>query len=358
MHNKHVTVRVGLVFLGLWLVMPLLLAFGQTAVLSDILGQLNDGSGAAIPGATVTVANQNTGFTRTVTSDSSGAYLINNLVSGLYAVTVEKAGFKKYVRTDLDLTASKQLRIDVTLEIGQIAQTITVKGETPLIETETSAISTGEGNAVINDLPEAGSSQGGRIAYTFFYYVPGSTSSVGQSSFNGLPSGSGAARITLDGVRVAESCCQQLPSLEAIAEIKVATQNAPAEYKTPSVVELITRQGANKIYGDVWGLYDDKSLQARDPFFSQKALFHGWTFGGSVGGPIKKNKAFFYFGFEGFRFANLSVTTSPITQYNVPTAKMQQGDFSELLDPAWVNQLQRGSACYCERPTHRPALHR
>ena len=86
-----------------------------------------------IPDATVTVANQSTGFTRTVQGDSSGAYLCNGIVSGLYSVSVEKAGFKKYIRTDLDLTASRKMRIDGTLELGQMTQTITVKGETPLI---------------------------------------------------------------------------------------------------------------------------------------------------------------------------------------------------------------------------------
>src|SRR5215469_5613986 len=209
--NKRVSFGI-VMMLGLCLAMPLPIVFGQARVMSDILGQITDTSGGVIPNATVTVTNQSTGFTRTVTSDSSGAYLCNDIVSGLYTVSVEKAGFKKYMRTDLDLTASKKLRIDATLELGQATQTITVKGEAPLIETETSTVSTTERNSVINELPEAGSSQGGRIAYTFFYYIPGTSSSVGMTSFNGLPSGAGGSRLSLDGVRSAESCCQQLPS--------------------------------------------------------------------------------------------------------------------------------------------------
>ena len=145
-HNKHVSFGIVLVLLGMWLAMPLRPAFGQAVVSSDILGQITDASGAVIPDATVTVANQSTGFTRTVHSDSSGAYLCNGIVSGLYTVSVEKAGFKKYVRTDLDLTASRKMRIDVTLELGQMTQTVTVKGETPLIETETAAVSSEERN--------------------------------------------------------------------------------------------------------------------------------------------------------------------------------------------------------------------
>ena len=162
-------------------------------------------------------------------------------------------------------------------QLGQMTQTVTVKGETPLIETETAAVSSEERNSVINDLPEAGSTQGGRIGYTFFnYFIPGADAPKGNiASFDGLPNGPGGLRITVDGIRSAESCCQQLPSLEAVDEEKVDTFNAPAEYKTPATVEMVTRQGTNKFHGDAWELYDDKSLEARQFFLPQKQLFHG-----------------------------------------------------------------------------------
>ena len=343
-HNRNVSFRFVLALLGMWLAMPLRPAFGQAVVLSDILGQITDASGAVIPNASVTVANQSTGFTRTVHSNSSGTYLCNDVVSGLYTVTVQKAGFNKYVRTDLDLTASRKMRIDITLELGPVTQAVTVKGGTPLIETETAAVSSEERNLVINELPEAGSTQGGRIGYTFFnYMIPGADAPKAEAaSFDGLPNGPGGVRITVDGIRSAESCCQQLPSLEAVDEEKVETFNAPAEYKTPATVEMVTRQGTNKFHGDAWELYDDKSLEARQFFLPQKQLFHGHTFGGSLGGPIKKDKAFLYFGFEEFRFANLSVSVSPITTFSLPTASMQEGDFSQLINPAFVNQYNGG----------------
>ena len=103
-HKEHASFGIVLGLLGIWIVMPTRSAFGQAVVSSDILGQIADESGAVIPDATVAVANQSTGYTRTVRSDSSGGYLCNGIVSGLYTVSVEKAGFKKYVRTDLDLT--------------------------------------------------------------------------------------------------------------------------------------------------------------------------------------------------------------------------------------------------------------
>ncbi|MGD0128685.1 MAG: carboxypeptidase-like regulatory domain-containing protein, partial [Terriglobia bacterium] len=250
-HRKHESLGAVLVLLGLWLAMPLPHAFGQAVVSSDILGQITDASGAVIPDATVTVANQSTGFKRSVRSDSSGAYACNGIVSGLYTVTVQKAGFKKYMRTDLDHTASRKLRIDVTLELGEVTETVTVKGATPLIETETAAVSSEERNYVINELPEAGSTQGGRIGYTFFnYLIPGAAAPKAEAaSFDGLPNGPGGLRITVDGIRSAESCCQQLPSLEAVDEEKVDTFNSPAEYKTPATVEMLTRQGTNRFHG-------------------------------------------------------------------------------------------------------------
>jgi hypothetical protein len=328
----------------MWLAMPMRPAFGQAVVASEILGQITDTSGDVIPDATVTVANQSTGFVRVAQSDSSGSYLCNGIVSGLYTVSVGKSGFKRYVRSNLDLTASRKLRIDVTLELGQMTQTVTVKGGTPLIETETAEISGGGRNELINELPEAGSTQGGRIGYTFFnYLIPGADAPQGHAaSFDGLPNGPGGVRISVDGIRSAESCCQQLPSLEAVDEEKVVMFSAPAEYKTPATVQIVTQQGTNRFHGDAWELYDDKSLEARQFFLPQKQLFHGHTFGGSFGGPIKKDKAFFYAGFEEFRFANLSVSVSPITTFSLPTAQMQQGDFSQLLDPAFVNQYNGG----------------
>ena len=327
-------------------------AFGQAVVSSDILGRITDTSGAVIPGATVIVTNQSTGFTRTVHSDPQGAYVCNGIVSGLYTVSVEKSGFKKYLRTDLDLTASRKLRIDVILEVGQMTQAVTVKAGTPLIETETAEVSSSGRNAVINELPEAGSTQGGRIAYTFFnYLIPGADAPQGHAaSFDGLPNGPGSVRISVDGIRSAESCCQQLPSLEAVGEVKVVSFNAPAEYKTPSTVEIITQQGTNRFHGDAWELYDDKSLEARQFFLPQKQLFHGHTFGGSLGGPIKRDKAFFYFGFEEFRFANLSVSVSPIATFSLPTAQMRQGDFSQLVNPAFVNKYNGGVTVIVKNP--------
>ena len=135
------------------------------------------------------------------------------------------------------------------------------------METESAAVSFSARNELMNSIPTAGSIQGGRIIHTYYHLIPGGSPGTGVGAFNGLPFGF-AERNTLDGVRVAEACCQIEPTLEVIDEMKVITNNAPAEYATPSTVQLTTRQGGNTFHGDVWWLYQDKSMDARDPFFA------------------------------------------------------------------------------------------
>lgn len=332
-------------FLG-FLVASWLPAYGQEVILSNIRGIVTDPQGAVIVGASVTLTNQNTGLNRAAQTDELGSYLFNDIVPGLYKVAVEFTGFKKYVQTDIDLSTSRTLRINVALEVGDVSQAVTVTGATPVIETESATVSSSARNAEMNAVPTAGSVQGGRIPYTYFFLIPGNAAgqfrgSVGTGYFNGLPGGN-AERVTLDGVKVAGACCQIVPTLEVLDEMKVVTHNASAEFATPSTVQLVTRQGGNAFHGDAWWLFDDKSLHARNPFLTEKAIFHGHTFAWSVGGPIIKNKTFFYHGFEGLRFNNTAVSTTTVSPNNVPTAKMQSGDFSELLDPNFVNQFNRG----------------
>jgi Carboxypeptidase regulatory-like domain len=322
--------------------------YGQVTILSNIVGHVTDASGGAVPGATIIVLNQETGFTRSVKSGSAGDYFVNDIVAGRYTLTVEAPGFEKYVRTDLNLVSAREMRINATLQVGKMSQSVTVTGRTPLIQTESATISTLASNAYMNQVDTVGSIQGGRIPYAFFYMVPGNamgnntgSMGIGDVSFDGLPRDAGASTITLDGVRVAAKCCQIVPTLETIDEMEVVT-NGSAEYPTPSTVVLVTRSGGNHIHGDAWELYDDKSLEARDPTLPEPAIFHANTFGGSLGGPIKKNRLFYFLGYEGLRSSNIAVSVTPVTANNVPTAQMMQGDFSQLLDPAFVGKYNDG----------------
>lgn len=350
--NRYVLLGLSVALLVLGVFAPGKFGLGQTIATSEILGQITDPSGAPVPDATVTVTNQNTGYKRTVHSSSRGVYLVNGILSGLYTVSFEKVGFRKYQRTNLDLTASREMRIDATLQLGKITQTVSVRGATPLIETETPAMSSEATSKLINNLPLAGSTQGGRLAQTYFdYLMPGTSATGGQNaSFDGLPNGLGADRLTVDGAQAADSCCQELPSPGALNEINVTTYNAPAEYKTPATISMFTQGGTNAIHGNAWELYDDKSLEARQFFLPEKQLFHGSTFGGSIGGPIKKNKLFFFTSLEEFRFSNLSVSTSALIPYSVPTSAMLQGDFSQLLNPAFANAYNGGVQVTVKNP--------
>src|SRR5262249_41642571 len=142
-------------------------------------------------------------------------------------------------------------------------------------------------------------------------------------------------------------------TLEMLDEMKFISHNASAEFKTPATVQFISRQGTNAYHGDAWWLYNDKTLQARPPNLTSKPIRHFNMFLWSVGGPIKQNKAFFYHGAEIHRYGNLLVVNSripPFAPVNVPTAQMQRGNYSELIDPAFVNQYLRGSAVTIRDP--------
>ena len=348
----------GIVYRAAWITSILLLgwssAYGQGGTGSSIRGVVTDASGALVPNALVRLLDQGRGVERTQQTDTAGEYLFHDLLPGTYQVAVENSGFRRFVRSDLDLSTSRNLRIDVGLEVGDVTQAVTVTGATPLIETETATLSVSARNQEMNDLPMTGGAQGGRIPHAQYFMTAGATANVGTVSLNGLPEGENATRLHMDGVRVAESCCQIVPTLEMLDEMRFISHNASAEFKTPSTIQFVSRQGTNEFHGDVWWLYNDRGLQARPANLTEKPIRHFNMFLWSIGGPIKKNKAFFYHGAEIHRYGNLLVVNAripPFAPVNVPTTRMQTGDYAELIDPNFVSQYLRGTPVTLRDPT-------
>jgi len=332
-------------FYLLAMVLSLQPAYGQGGTGSSIRGIATDPSGAVVPEAKVTLLDQGRGVERTEKTDTTGNYLFHDLLPGVYTVTVEMPGFRRFVQSNLDLPTSRHLRIDVSLAVGDVTQEVTATSTTPLIETENATLSVSARNEVVNDLPTTGGGQGGRLPHATYFMTSGAIAQVGTVSLNGLPEGENATRLHMDGVRVAESCCQIVPTLEMLDEIKFISHNASAEFKTPATIQFVSRQGTNEYHGDAWWLYNDRGLQARPPNLDEKPIRHFNMFLWSVGGPIKKNKAFFYHGAEIHRYGNLLVINAripPFAPVNVPTTQMQQGNYSQLIDPTFVNQYLRG----------------
>jgi hypothetical protein len=310
--------------------------FAQT-FRGTILGSVTDSSGAAVPGATVTIKNVDTGLIRTVTTSDDGSYAAPELPIGNYSVTVEKAGFKSGVVTGVKVEVSTERRADVALQIGQSAQRIEVRGEElPMVDSTSNTLGGILESKLVTSLPINGGDY-----QKLIFLVPGVTGSPDQitdspGSF-GIFSVNGARgranNFLLDGTdmndgyrndpAINEAGVFGTPAtilpVAAIAELHVAS-NFEAEYgrSAGAVVNIVTKSGTNQYHGTVSEFFRNNALDARN-FFNNTSLpqnpFHNNQFGGSLGGPIFKDKTFFFIDYEGLREVGAQSTPSC-----VPTA--------------------------------------
>jgi outer membrane receptor protein involved in Fe transport len=303
-----------------------------------ILGSVSDSSGASVPGATVTIKNLDTGLTRTVTTSDDGSYSAPELPIGNYSVTVEKSGFKSGVVTGIRVDVSTERRADVILQPGQVAQTVEVTGEAlPMTETTSDTLGGIVESRVVTSLPV-----NGRDYQKLIFLVPGVTGSPDQitdspGSF-GIFSVNGARgranNFLLDGTdmndgyrndpAINEAGVFGTPAtilpVEAIAELRVAS-NFEAEYgrSAGAVVNVVTKSGSNALHGSGFEFFRNNALDARN-FFNAVGLpqnpFHNNQFGGSLGGPIIKDKTFFFVDYEAMRESGAQATPSCVPTAN------------------------------------------
>ena len=311
--------------------------FAQT-FRGTILGSVTDSSGAAVPGATVTIKNVDTGLVRTVTTSDDGSYAAPELPIGNYSVSVEKPGFKLGVVTGIRVEVSSERRADVALQIGQSAQTVEVRGEElPMVESTSNTLGGIVESRVVTSLPV-----NGRDYQKLIFLVPGVTGSPDQitdspGSF-GIFSVNGARGRTnnflLDGTdmndgyrndpAINEAGVFGTPAtilpVEAIDELRVAS-NFEAEYgrSAGAVVNVVTKSGTNQVHGSFFEFFRNNALDARN-YFDNTSLpqnpFHNNQFGGSLGGPIFKDKTFFFIDYEGLREVGSQSTPSCVPTAN------------------------------------------
>ena len=313
-----------------------------------LVGTVLDPSGASLIGAEVTVSNQNTGITTTTKTDTQGNYVFPTLPVGVYTIRVAAPGFRAGVSTDNQISVAQTARVDMTLEVGAVTESVSVQAVAPLVQSTTSDISQTLETVQVESLP-----LNGRIFSQFVNLVPGavpagnsdapeSASGAGartniQSSVNGI-NFSGTS-YTLDGVTNAEplnAFINIAPPLEAIEEMHVQTSNPSAEFGTfgGAVVNVTLRSGANDVHGSLFEYLRNDALNARSFFASSKAPFKSNQFGGTIGGPIRKNKAFFFGDYQGLR-----IRQGQSYLINVPTAAMREGillpeeGFATIYDP-------------------------
>jgi outer membrane receptor protein involved in Fe transport len=274
-----------------------------------ISGRALDPDGLALPGATVSVIDQNTGFIRTVVTATNGAYTVPNLEPGVYTVTVELAGFGSVKRPDLTLTAGSSLSIDLKVQVAGVEETVTVTGEAPLVERSSHAIG---GSLSSREIEEVPSNFRNFTALT--QLIPGMTPNPAASSFeggqvvaNGTPSQQNVYLI--DGMynnddRLGGSQGTQVRVvLDNIEEYQVLSNQFSAEYGggAGAIINMVTRGGTNTFRGRAYTYFRDERFNSRGHFLpsgADKPDERTLQMGFGVGGPIVKNRAHFYFTLE------------------------------------------------------------
>src|SRR5262245_39110145 len=300
-----------------------------------ILGTIFDPQHAGIPGATVVVTNLATNIARTVVTDSEGKYVVTPLDPGTYSVSAEVSGFQKTVRDSLVLTVGQAARLDLTLDLGTLSTEVKVTAEVPLLNTESATLSEVITNEQIVDLPLNGRGfhELARLTSGVALLPPtGNVQTVRPEVVNGnVIGGVGGAqtRFLLDGVDVTEEHQGGTwiqTSVDAVQEFSVQQNAYSAEFHgAGATFNVTTKSGGNTFHGSAFEFLRNNAFDSKNFFAAKKEKLERNQFGGTVGGPVFKNRTFFFASYEGQRKeegrANVSI---------VPTAAQRRGDFSGL----------------------------
>jgi hypothetical protein len=316
-------------------------AFAQE-VTATVTGTITDPSGAAVAGANVTAKSVERGITYSATSDESGLYRISHLPVGNYELRVEKEGFQTSAYPAFTLVLNQIARIDVEMKVGQVSQTIEVSGEAPVLKTEATQVDTIINASTNDNLPLAS-----RNYVQLTLLAPGSVSTDPSSFNNGNNTGGYGGRPLINGNReqanyflldgmdnnqVSDNLLGYTPAPDAIEEFNLITNNAPAEFGSfmGGIVSATIKSGTNNFHGDIWEFFRNNDLNANSwsNNFNNlpKAQLRWNMFGATLGGPIIKNKLFFFVDYQGQRF---DTPTSQVTT-NVYTTAERGGDFGAL----------------------------
>jgi Carboxypeptidase regulatory-like domain len=328
------------------LVAALVAAFAASSVAQTIRGTLTgtvtDSSGGVVPGATVTATNAATGIAESVATNQQGGYTMPLLQPGNYSVTIELPGFKRYVRSGVSIEIAQTTRLDAQLQVGAVNEDVQVVGESPLVRSTTAELGQVIQMKQIQAMP-----LNGRFFQHLIAMTPGAMPFYSRGDEAENPSAGGARIATahsvngmpwsgnnylLDGVVNNEPLNAYInitPPLEAIQEFKVQTNNPTAEFGVfgGAAVNLTIRSGTNELHGSAFDYYRGDSLNARSYFALTKAPYKSNQFGGTLGGPLVRNKAFVFGDYQGLR-----LDQGRTVSLTVPTTLMRQGNFSEISD--------------------------
>jgi len=315
----------------------------------SIVGTLTDQTGAVVPNATVTATNSSTGLSRQATTDTAGYYSIPNLLEGTYDLSITATGFKTYTQRGVNVPINAATRVNVTIQVGGLAEEVSVEASSALLQTTRSDVSTSLDTRAMENLPLSNY----RNYQSLINLVPGATPARFQNAVTDTPGRAlttnvngqerGANNTRVDGsadiLVTMPHHAVYVPPVESIQEVNIATNNFDAEQGMTggAAVTVITKSGTNNFRGSAFAMHDNSALRA----FTWDENRNGVTEkpdgkrnidGASIGGPIKKNQWFFFTNWEGtFERVSNSVLSS------VPALDLRGGDFSRMLGSQILN---------------------
>jgi outer membrane receptor protein involved in Fe transport len=312
-------------------------ALAQTPT-GSILGNVKDASGGAVPGAEVTATNLGTQFARATRTDAAGQYQIPLLPVGEYKVEVTLAGFKTYAQTGILIEVGRNARVDAAIETGGVEEVVSVTADAPLVDTTSSSLSRVVGQNEVLNLPLVN-----RDLYQLLSITGGVSSNDASNSLGGpeqltTVNGSGRGQVgsvsfQLDGgnnTAGLRGTGNQAPNPEAVQEFRVITNSYAAEYGRyqAGVVDVVTKSGTNQFHGAVYEFFRNEKLNAArwtpPGVASTKDPLDRNQFGAAIGGPVQKDKTFFFASYSGLRQEETYYRNTAV----VPTARERAGDFS------------------------------
>ena len=324
-------------------------AFAQATIsFAQLNGTVQDASGRSVVGATVGLRSLDTNQTYSASTNTSGFYVVPNLPPGIYELAVQSAGFAKYVRSGINLTVGQTATVDVPLKVASVVEQVTVTTEAPAVEPSRTEISQVIDTTQIKELPT-----NGRQFVDFALLTPGVATGrtslqstftepqVTRISFGGMRDLSNV--VTVDGadfINEGTGSQRATPSQEAVSEFRVVNNSFGAEYGRAlgGIVNVVTKSGGNDLHGSVYGYLSNKAVNSNSlltlpPFDA----YRRGQFGGTLGGPIQKDKTFFFMNYEGQRFAQSPTYPSTLVGNlaTINASKVAMG-----LAPEDLNQLK------------------
>jgi hypothetical protein len=311
----------------------------------SIVGAVTDSTGATIPGATVTIEQTETKLTRELVSDAAGAYQFTAVPTGTYTISVKMNGFRTYSRSGVPVTLNSTARVDAKLDLGQVAETVQVSADAPILQTDRAEVRAELKGRELRELPVPL----GRNYQQLFKVIPGFTPPADAHSIPSNPSRAlvfnvnGASRSAnntrIDGVSTTNiwlpHVAAYVPALESLETVNVVTNSFDAEQGLAggSAINVQIKSGTNQFKGSAFEYYTDENLRANNyfaPAGTTKGKWRYHQFGATLGGPIRRNKLFFFGSYENTRDHQFATRT-----ISVPTEALRRGDLSASANPIY-----------------------